>query len=74
MDYDAMLAMQLAEENDDRGTETDPFPDPDADLNQLISNFGKRSRQHQQRHEPMEQDDPTMSSGPPGYDELAAAG
>ena len=66
-----MLAMQLAAEDDD-AVEVDP--DPDAHLNELISNYEKSSHQQVQRHTPMEQEDVSIpASPPPSYHEFAVA-
>nr|KAG5708076.1 hypothetical protein BaRGS_002812 [Batillaria attramentaria] len=66
MDYDTMLAMQLAAEDT-----TDP--DPDAHLNQLINNFEKRSRQHVRRT-PSQDDDVVVPASPPDQNDFDAAG
>ncbi|KAK7087657.1 TRAF-type zinc finger domain-containing protein 1-like [Littorina saxatilis] len=76
VDYDTMLAMQLAGENDDNIHEIlNIDPDPDADLNQLISNYEKRSRPLSIRPIPMDLDNDASvpSSPPPAYNEFAAA-
>ncbi|KAK7499138.1 hypothetical protein BaRGS_00009685 [Batillaria attramentaria] len=65
MDYDTMLAMQLAAEDT-----TDP--DPDAHLNQLINNFEKRSRQHVRRT-PSQDDDVVVPASPPDQNDFDAA-
>ncbi|XP_076452734.1 uncharacterized protein LOC143288271 [Babylonia areolata] len=72
VDYDSMLAMQLAQEESEQGAGD---LDADADLNQLLHNFENRSSRSQRNWPiPVEVEDVSIpASPPPAYNEFVGA-
>lgn len=74
VDYDTMLALQLAAEDHEEGR-GDLEADPDAHLNELINSYENRSsRSQRSQPTPMDVEDVSVpASPPPAYDEFGGA-